>query len=370
MTDDAVFRCERTWRGDMPQEAHFPRLLSGSGPWEALEDLCRTLGLSARCEGEDVVHAFGALVRESRSAIEVRRGLVRLAWRLTAAERVILLLEEPTFHHLRLAASWPEPRLLRGGRRPDPGVSTLSLISTPEGAHVPRDQAPPLEGPRLRRSLSFHGLSLGSLLLYGDPELERCPRRRLRRLDTLCDLAASAERAWCAEGNVADLAPPVRDPLTGLHHASFLHAFLEHALALAKRRSEDLSLMLLAPDNLAEVRAEHGSEIADAVLQRVARAMAESLRVSDVVARLDRERLAAVLPSASARDALTVARQVVGIVAEAGLTAPTDPPMTASVGIAGFPQQGESREVLVTAATRALARANFIGKGTIITAED
>lgn len=365
MTDDAVFRPERTWRGDLPEPAQIPQVIRGSAPWMAIEGLLGRIGLATYREGEDVVHAFCTLVRRARTPVDVRRGLVRLAWRLTAARRVVLLLEEPNHRRLRLASTWPEPRLVHTGRPLDPQDSTLSLISTPEGAHVPRAEAPTLETPRLRRPLAFHGQTLGSLLLYGESELVQCPRLRLRRLDTLCDIAAAAERAWEAEGAASELLPPIRDPLTGLHHPTFLDAFLFHALALARRRREDMAFILIAPDRLGEVRADQGTEIADAVLQRVARAVAESLRVSDVVARLDRDRLAAVLPGASAHAAVKIARQIVAIVAEAGLTAPTNPPVTASVGIAVFPDHAESVEGLVRVASASLGRAQRVGPGSV-----
>jgi diguanylate cyclase (GGDEF)-like protein len=366
MTDDAVFRPERSWRADAAQLALLRRSLMGPVPWASLDEFLRVLGLAPRREGEDVVHAFCALVRRARTPVEVRRGLTRLAWRLTAARRVVLLLETPHQRRLRMAACWPEPRLVRSARPLDPQDSTLSMISTPEGAHVPRSEAPQA-GPRLRRPLSFHGEVFGSLLVYGGPELAQCSRRLLRRLDTLCDIAATAERAWSAEMTAAEMVPPIHDPLTGLHHASFLDAFLVHALALARRRRDDLTLAMIAPDRLAEVRSKQGPEIADAVLQRVARAVGESLRVSDVVARLDRDRLAAVMPSASAEDAVRVARQIVRTVAEAGLTAPTHPPVTASVGIASFPDHADTPEALREAATQALAQANQHGPGTIAT---
>src|SRR5262245_65821793 len=94
MTDDAVFRTERTWRADAAQFALFRRSLMGPVPWASLDEFLRVLGLAPRREGEDVVHAFCALVRRARTPVEVRRGLTRLAWRLTAARRGVLRSEE------------------------------------------------------------------------------------------------------------------------------------------------------------------------------------------------------------------------------------------------------------------------------------
>lgn len=362
MTDDAIFRPEVQWRRgvvrcDGPQSER-DRALG------TLEDLFLRCGFPSRRDGENVVHDFARLVRLARSPVEVRRGLVRLAWRLTGARRVDLLLQDPVHQHVRRAACWPEPSLVRARDTP-PDASTLTLVTDPEGTHVPRAELSPPCAASLRLPLSWQHQILGTLVIFGGPDRDHCPRSRLHRLETLCDMAAAAERAWEATTLAAEVAPPLHDRLTGLHHAAFLDTFLAHALAQARRRREGLSLLILGADRLEGVRREQGHAIADAILQRVARAVVESLRVSDVVARLDRNRLAAVLPAAVADDAVRAARHVVDVVAEAGLTAPTHPPMTASVGIAGYPDHADTPADLRKVASAALALAQARGAGQI-----
>jgi diguanylate cyclase (GGDEF)-like protein len=175
----------------------------------------------------------------------------------------------------------------------------------------------------------------------------------------MCALAGAVERAaGLANGAVE----ATRDPGSGAYNASFLNAFLTHALAQARRRSESLSVLCVGTDRrLAQIRSQDGSEIADAALKRMARAMTSTLRTTDVVARLDDGRLVAVLPGASVTDAVSVAEAVRRAIAEAGVTAAAANPIAAPIGVAAFPEHARDVGPLVAAAGEALARAEVLG---------
>jgi diguanylate cyclase (GGDEF)-like protein len=334
------------------------------GAWEALGGLWDRVATVSSARTERIVHDFAEIVGRAREPVEARRALVRLAGKLTGAQRVELYLGDfRQQRNVRRAACWPEPSLVRS-RDSQRDNETVSLVTTPEGARVPRGEVREPVEPSLRLPLTWHGESVGNLVVYGGADRDRTSRSLLGRLQTMCLLAAATERSW--QSSALEFAPPRRDPLTGVHHATFLDAFLVHALALARRHRDGLSLLHLGPDQLEQIRHDQGDAIADAVLQRVARAVIESLRVSDVVARLDRNRLAIVLPAAVPANAVRVARNLVRVVAEAGLTAPTTPPVTASVGIAGFPDHAEHVEGLQSAAAEALAEAQQLGRGQIV----
>lgn len=320
-------------------------------------------GLAASTRAGDLVHEFGSLMERSRSPVELRRELVRLSYRLSGARQVLLFLEHAAGARLTRVACWPEPSLLQIRVPVSPDDPTRTIITTPEGIQLSRVEAPLPEESVVRLPIRWRGETLGYLSLHGVSDLAR--GRRLQHLEVLCSMAAAAERAW-DEDDSSTAEPTVQDPLTGLHHTRFLDAFLTHSLAIAGRRHEGLSLLVLAPDRLDEVRDQMGEAIADAVLQRVARAVVESLRVSDVVARTGRDTLTAALPAAWPADAVRVARQVVAVVAEAGLAAPARFPVTASVGVSGFPEHGLTPEALREAATTAHEAARRLGTGQVV----
>ena len=76
--------------------------------------------------------------------------------------------------------------------------------------------------------------------------------------------------------SVSDAA--VRDPLTGLLNRRYFDEAVETAFAGARRSSTPLSLIVLDLDRFSTVNNEHGHAIGDAVLRRVAAAMADAVR--------------------------------------------------------------------------------------------
>ena len=100
-------------------------------------------------------------------------------------------------------------------------------------------------------------------------------------------------------------------------------------------------------------------------MQRVARAVAATLREGDLVARASADRLAAVLPLAAAADALAVAEAVRRAIGEAGLAGAVPVPLTASIGVAGFPDDADGPEGLIAAAEEALGHARSQGRNRV-----
>ena len=94
----------------------------------------------------------------------------------------------------------------------------------------------------------------------------------------------------------------VRDPLTGLLNRRFFDEAVETAFAAAARSDRELSLVVFDLDQFSEVNNVHGHAVGDAVLRRVARAMASVIRNGDILARYGGEEFVVIAPGAS-RDA-------------------------------------------------------------------
>lgn len=295
-------------------------------------------------DDSDGLHEYVELTRGMKPLTEMRLALVRIAHRMSKADRVELDL-----------SGAPE-----GGE----GNARPILWPQPEEplwhADDRRTEDP---GSRLCLLLRFGGRSHGTLRLITGRRRRWSPRL-VRQLTTLCALAAANERAWGAAGD-DDAA---RDPVTGVYNATFMNAFLTQALSQARRRGESLAILCMGVDWLSHVRDEHGVEIADAALRRMARAMVATLRTSDVVARSDECRLIAVLPSATMIDAFRVAESVRRAVLEAGVTAATANPLSTAIGVAAYPDHAVEVGPLLAAAGEALARAHAQGPGSIISA--
>jgi len=236
------------------------------------------------------------------------------------------------------------------GRRIEPGHRHDQASSSSSGQML---RIPVCSGDRL----------LGALHLV--PSRSRPLSAALvRRLTTLCAMAASARINLRADR----LVDPAKEDM--FRNAPFLRAFLPYALAQARRRHEPLSLFYVSVDRLAAIRDLHGPEIAAAAVDRVAETMVQSLRASDVVARLDDGRLIAVLPYAGQENVLAVAEAVRTSIASGGVASKTMPVLTATIGVASYPHNALDLVSLNLAAAAALAHARGLGRDRVFQSKE
>ena len=118
----------------------------------------------------------------------------------------------------------------------------------------------------------------------------------LRIADLLATQVAVALQNAERHARVSDAA--VRDPLTGLLNRRYFDEAVESAFATARRAGTALSLIVLDLDRFSAVNNEHGHAAGDAVLRRVATAMASAVRVGDIVARYGGEEFVVIAPLA------------------------------------------------------------------------
>lgn len=150
-----------------------------------------------------------------------------------------------------------------------------------------------------------------------------------------------------------------RDPLTELYNRRYLHERLQHEL-LHVRRGRDVSLLMLDLDGFKQVNDLHGHLMGDELLRRIAQALRETVRETDIVGRYGGDELAVLLPDTALDDALTAAQRLVESVREVGMTFAANAPVTASVGIAVATRDDDASE-LVKRADEATYRAKREG---------
>ncbi|HEY4753535.1 MAG TPA: diguanylate cyclase, partial [Candidatus Limnocylindrales bacterium] len=138
------------------------------------------------------------------------------------------------------------------------------------------------------------------------------------------------------------------DALTGLRNHGAFQRELGETLATAR----PFSLVMLDLDAFKAYNDTHGHPAGDALLARIAAAMREALRDEDRVYRYGGDEFAIILPGAGATAAREISDRVRAAVAR--LTETTAPTVTASVGIAVHPDDGLSKDDLVSVADRQL----------------
>jgi diguanylate cyclase (GGDEF)-like protein len=163
----------------------------------------------------------------------------------------------------------------------------------------------------------------------------------------------------------------LRDGLTGAYNRRFLDEVLPKEVEQARRREAPLSVLMLDIDHFKRFNDSFGHEVGDRVLAVFARTLQARLRSGDFVARYGGEEFTAVLPGAGLEEARLLAERL-----RAGLEAlelgPPDFPegcrITASLGVAAFPEHGADGEALLQSADRALYLAKGQGRNRVVAA--
>jgi len=154
------------------------------------------------------------------------------------------------------------------------------------------------------------------------------------------------------------------DALTDLANRVLLQERLSEAVAHARRSGGTLAVLCLDLDGFKAVNDLHGHGVGDRVLCEVARRLGRNVRENDVVARLGGDEFVVLQAGPAMPDATRMlADRLVSVLAEPyELGAGAQGCITASVGVALFPDDGDSPETLLHNADTALYRAKWAGK--------
>jgi diguanylate cyclase (GGDEF)-like protein len=153
----------------------------------------------------------------------------------------------------------------------------------------------------------------------------------------------------------------VTDPLTGLANYRRLISVLEAELDRSRRTRRPLSVVLLDMDGLKTINDRFGHLTGSRALVRLGKILRNHSRAIDTAARYGGDEFALVLPEA-ARD---IATRVFTRIRERLATEEESPLLSASAGVASFPEDGDTPEKLLGAADRALYRMKNRGNNSV-----
>lgn len=159
----------------------------------------------------------------------------------------------------------------------------------------------------------------------------------------------------------------VRDPLTGLYNRRFLDSIVGRELARAEREGLSMAVMMIDVDHFKKVNDRYGHPGGDEVLRKLAALLVEKIRVIDVPCRYGGEEFLLLLPSMAPEFALVRAEQCRKAFAELAVQSGADSiRATISIGIACYPQHGETFAELTRCADVALYRAKQEGRNRVV----
>ena len=191
-----------------------------------------------------------------------------------------------------------------------------------------------------------------------------------REVEAASLFAHIAAAAWRNAQLYAELlSAAMTDPLTRLYNSRWLRDAGERDLARAAREGKPLALLLTDLDHFKRVNDGAGHAAGDLVLQRVAARLRAMVRGADAVVRLGGEEFVALLQDCDADGAAVVAEAI--RVAVRDITLPEGcglARLTASIGIASYPEHAGSLDQLLAAADRAMYEAKQAGRDRVIRA--
>lgn len=333
--------------------------------------------LRGRVAQLEALHRISRLASEAGSLGVTLNQMLEIAQEVVPdAHCAILLLDEET-EVLRLAAGQgyqaaaryleiPVGRGVTGRCAASRQTQLLRDLQQAEAAHY----IPGIPGARSELALPMiaEGKTVG-VLNAESVEPDAFGESAIQTLTLIAHQAAAVIRGGQLLDETRRLA--ITDGLTGLHNRRHFMRQLDEAVRRAGRYQETMALIMLDLDLFKEVNDRFGHQVGDRVLELLATALRDSVRESDQAARLGGEEFALLLLRCDHDLAIAIADRVRERIRHLALDGipESDIDLSASVGIAFFPEDGEDPKKLMRAADDALYAAKRGGRDRVVLAE-
>jgi diguanylate cyclase (GGDEF)-like protein/PAS domain S-box-containing protein len=161
----------------------------------------------------------------------------------------------------------------------------------------------------------------------------------------------------------------IRDSLTGLFNRRYLEETMERELNRVKRQGIPLGVIMMDLDHFKQYNDTFGHSAGDELLSALGNLLKTHIRGEDIACRYGGEEFLVILPGASMEIALDRAESLRLAVKEMHLHHQELKPASLSLGVAVYPDHGDTGLNLVQAADTALYRAKKAGRDRVMAAE-
>ena len=221
----------------------------------------------------------------------------------------------------------------------------LDLIGIPD--EVVKRFRGVLVSPLLREDGAF-----GAIALYSQSRTSYSTEH-VRLLESVCQHASSALNNALTYEKTRDSA--LIDPLTELPNARGFYMMLEQRIAECQRMNrEPVAVVCMDIDDFKIVNDKYGHSIGDRLLASVAGVVRSELRQMDILTRYAGDEFVAIMPMASSKMAVSISERMRNAVEDQlfSVRNGTMVGLGVSLGVACFPDDGETSEELLSAAAR------------------
>lgn len=156
----------------------------------------------------------------------------------------------------------------------------------------------------------------------------------------------------------------LRDPLTNLFNRRYMEDTLSREIRRAERHGTVLGMIMLDLDHFRRFNNNFGHEAGDLVLQELGKFLQQNIRKEDIACRFGGEEFILILPGASLEITRKRAEKLLHDVQNLQITYKDKKldSITFSLGVAIYPDHGQTGEAVLQAADMALYRAKHAGR--------
>lgn len=263
---------------------------------------------------------------------------------------------------------------LRGVRTWGPAASDATRISSDDCWALRRSELHWVEDPEIDLScahtpsgrsaclpLVVRGEMVGVLVVAWT---DSPPDRLL--LESIAEPLASALAQAVTHFVLRDQA--TKDPLTGLLNRQVFEFELDRLIHRAGEDSEPASILMMDIDHFKAFNDRFGHDAGDLVLKGVASRIHQAIRATDLAFRFGGEELVVLLPCCGSDEAVVSAKRIQRLLADLTLVSRGErlPPVTISVGVATYPNDGTTSESLFRTADAGVYAAKAAGRNTVV----
>ena len=153
------------------------------------------------------------------------------------------------------------------------------------------------------------------------------------------------------------------DTLTGLPNRNLLNELLVHSITLAERNNKCMAVLFLDIDGFKMINDSKGHGMGDQILQEVAERLLKTLRKSDVIARHGGDEFIVIIEELDNCSGVElIANKIINCFQEPFHLENQDYFLTTSVGVAVYPADGQTPDMLIKNADIAMYKAEENGK--------
>ena len=321
-----------------PAEAERLQMLAAM----AVAELKTQRELSDLARRESLVASAAHLTKVGSWAFEIATG--KMSWSVETC-RIVGLAEDCEARPEALLKCFPEGEARAWGRQAFHDLQTIGVVV---------DREVEIQGP-----------------LHPAPRWVRCMAQAEREDDRIVRVVGSVQDVTDrrdAEAHIERLA--YSDTLTGLPNRTLFQQTVQLAVETAARRGGQVGLILLDLDHFKDVNDSLGHEVGDALLRSVAERLTKAYRKTDMVARLGGDEFAVILPKVHGpEDLVRPTAKVLELLRHPLEHDGRTLSITASVGVAVYPDGAEDAAQLLRNADIALFQAKEAGRNRIVTYE-